>query len=134
MPSTDAAAANVAQMHRFVTEVQQNGNFDLIDQLTHKDFVDHTAAQGQSPNIDGVHFIMRYIHSNIKDLKIEIVHCLSDGNVVATTKSLRGTQVGDLLGKPATNGPIEFRIMDFMTVVDGQFKDHWATVSAVEDK
>nr|OQO28949.1 hypothetical protein B0A51_05349 [Rachicladosporium sp. CCFEE 5018]OQO31932.1 hypothetical protein B0A51_01127 [Rachicladosporium sp. CCFEE 5018] len=129
MASTDAAAANVAQMHRFVTEVQQNGNFDLIDKLTHKDFVDHTAAQGQSPNIDGVHFIMRYIHSNIKDLKIEIVHCLSDGNVVATTKYLRGTQVGDLMGKPATNGPIELRIMDFMTVVDGQFKDHWATPS-----
>lgn len=130
----DAAAENVAMMHRFVIEVQQNGNYDLIDELTHPDFFDHTAQPGQSPHLDGVHAIMKYIHSVVSELQIEIVHCISDGKTIATTKYLRGIQIGDILGKPATNKPIEFRIMDFLIVADGKLKDHWATVSAVEDK
>lgn len=131
--SNDAAASNVALMRRFVTEVQQNGKFDLIDELTHPNFFDHTAQPGQSPHLDGVHAVMRYIKSTIADLKIEMVHCISDGKVIATTKILRGKQVGDIFGKPATNGPIEFRIMDFLTVVDSKLKDHWATVSPIQD-
>ena len=127
------AATNVATMRRFVIEVQQNGNFDLINEMTHENFFDHTAQPGQSPRRDGVHAIMRWIHSTITDLKIEIVHCISDGKVIATTKILRGKQVGEIFGKPATNAGIEFRIMDFLTVVDGKLKDHWATVSSIED-
>ncbi|TKA77659.1 hypothetical protein B0A55_04617 [Friedmanniomyces simplex] len=133
MSAESSAATNVALMRRFVTEIQQNGNFDLIDELTHPDFFDHTAQPGQSPHRDGVHAIMRYIHSTITDLKIEIIHCISDGKVVATTKVLRGKQVGEIFGKPATNGMIEMRIMDFLTAVDGQFKDHWATLGAIQD-
>ncbi|KAK0299704.1 hypothetical protein LTS00_001473 [Friedmanniomyces endolithicus] len=132
--STDSTAATmVARMRRFVIEIQQNGNFDLIDELTHPDFFDHTAAPGQSPHRDGVHAIMRYIHSTISEIKIEIIHSISDGKIVATTKVLRGKQVGDIFGKPATDKMVEMRIADFLTSEDGKFKDHWATISAVQD-
>ncbi|KAK1815402.1 hypothetical protein LTR12_010199 [Friedmanniomyces endolithicus] len=132
--STDSTAATmVARMRRFVVEIQQNGNFDLIDELTHPDFFDHTAAPGQSPHRDGVHAIMRYIHSTISEIKIEIIHSISDGKIVATTKVLRGKQVGDVFGKPATDKMVEMRIADFLTSEDGKFKDHWATISAVQD-
>lgn len=128
-----AAAAAVAQMRRMVMEVQQDGNYALIDEFTHPDFFDHTAQPGASPRIDGVHWLMRYLHETISGLKIEIIHSISDGRIVATTKNFKGKQVKDLFGKPATQGPIEFRIMDFLTVVDGKFKDHWATVSPILD-
>ncbi|KAK3112102.1 hypothetical protein LTR53_011961, partial [Teratosphaeriaceae sp. CCFEE 6253] len=133
MSEQSSAAVNVAMMRRFVMEVQQNGNFDLIDELVHPDFCDHTAQPGQSPHRDGVHGVMRYIHSIIADVKIEIIHCIGDGRVVATTKVLRGKQVGDIFGKPATNGRIEMRIMDFLVVEGNQFKDHWATLGPIED-
>ncbi|KAK0804555.1 hypothetical protein LTR91_017059 [Friedmanniomyces endolithicus] len=123
----------VARMRRFVIEIQQNGNFDLIDELTHPDFFDHTAAPGQSPHRDGVHAIMRYLHSTISEIKIDIIHSISDGKIVATTKVLRGKQVGDIFGKPATGKMVEMRIADFLTSEDGKFKDHWATISAVQD-
>lgn len=131
--NSGTAATNVAMMRHFVTEVQQNGNFDLIDEMCHPDFFDHTAQPGQSPHRDGVHWVMRFIKSSISELKIEIVHCISDGRVIATTKIFRGIQVADIFGKPPTNKPIEFRIMDFLVVQDGLLKDHWATLSPIQD-
>lgn len=120
-------------MRRLVIELQQNGNYDLIPEMIHPEFEDHTPDPGLSPYYDGVKSIMMLLHQTLGEVKIEILSMVSDGETVATHKVLRGIQLGDLTGKPATNAPIQMVVMDFMKFKDGKVKDHWATRGAPED-
>lgn len=132
MSQEPGAAEAVAAMRRFITEVQQDGKVDLMEQFIHPDFVDHTPEPGNPPGLEGVYEVHKIIHSALEDRKFEIVHCVSDGKVVATSKIFRGKQVGDFFGSPATGETIQIHVMDFMTFVDGRFKDHWATLGSIQ--
>ncbi|QIW99650.1 hypothetical protein AMS68_005168 [Peltaster fructicola] len=125
--------AAVAVVRKFVIEVQQDGKLDLIPQLIHKDCIDHSAQPGSDGEYAGVGGIIQYLHSVITNMKVDIVHCVNDGDIVATNKVFRGVQAGDLFGKPATNKQIEMRVMDFVKIVDGKVKEHWATLGQVVD-
>ncbi|KAK3657576.1 hypothetical protein LTR56_002351 [Elasticomyces elasticus] len=137
MPST-TAAENVTLMHRFITDLQQNGDFTLVDEFFHDDFANHTALPGMPTGREGVHNLLRYLHTALAEIQIEVIHCICEGNVVATTKVLRGRQVGEFFGRgvpesSSGSGRIEMLIMDFMEVVEGRFGGHWASVGPVKD-
>ncbi|KAK5721185.1 hypothetical protein LTR17_014826 [Elasticomyces elasticus] len=135
MAQSTTTAQNLALMHRYITSIQQNGNLTLIDSVFHKDFFDHTAApSGSGQGREYVRAIIRHLHSALQDIQIEVIHCICESDVVATTKVLRGKQVGELFGNQPkmTEGWIEFMVMDFMTVVDGKLREHWATIGEFE--
>lgn len=116
---------NIALVRFLVTEVQQNGNFDLIDKYCHPDWFDHTPVLGMIGNRDGVHKVMRYLHSALSEIKVDIVQCVCTGDIVATNKVLSGKHVGELFGQPASNQRVQLRVMDFMRVHEGQLIEHW---------
>ncbi|KAK5687716.1 hypothetical protein LTS10_001856 [Elasticomyces elasticus] len=139
--SPTTPAQNVALMRRFITDLQQNGDFTLVNEFFRDDFVNHTALPRMPTGREGVHNLLRYLHSALSEIQIEVVHCICEGNVVATTKVLRGKQVGEFFGRgvpesTGSGGPsgrIEMLVMDFMEVVEGRFGGHWATVGPVKD-
>ena len=69
---------------------------------------------------------MRYLHTALAEVKVEIVQCVCTGDVVATNKVISGKQVGELFGQPASNQRVELRIMDFIRIQDGKMIEHWA--------
>lgn len=117
---------NTALVRRMVDEVQEKADFSLIDQLMHPDFYNHTAYGGLPVDKSGVLATMTLLHEVFKDIKMEVIHCVCQGNVVATNKVLRGRQVGEWMGQPGTGKMMELGIMDFVTVEDGKIKEHWA--------
>lgn len=126
----------VALMHRFNAEVQQGNDHNSLDELCHPDFEYKLAPEGTPNDRNHVHVLTTGIHQAFADMTYEIVHCVSDGKVVATNKIFRGRQVGDFMGQQATGKRIEMPVMDFVTIVDGKFKDHWGThgqVKVLED-
>lgn len=128
--SPDAA---VALVKRFVLEIQQDGKFDIFPEVVHKDFVNYTSPPGADASYNGALQLMQHLHVALKDIKIEIVHCVSDGNVVATNKVLSGIYVGEFFGKQPTGKRMEVRIMDFISVVDGKLRDHWSNQGDIEE-
>ncbi|KIX99803.1 uncharacterized protein Z520_04439 [Fonsecaea multimorphosa CBS 102226] len=131
--STKTESENIALVRRMVTEVQQNGNFDLIDESIHPDWVDHTThIPGASVTTrEAVRTSIRGLHKALSDIKVDIMHCVCTGDVVATNKVIRGRQVGELFGQPASNQVVEFRVMDFMRVHDGKLIEHWACIGQI---
>jgi predicted ester cyclase len=130
--TTSTAASNVALMHTIVFSIQQSANYALIDTLVHPSFINHTPAPGLPSDRTGVHAVMRYIHSAFANVKMEIVQCVSEGNVIATNKILRGDHVGEWLGSEPDGRRKRVRIMDFVTVQDGLMREHWATIGGLE--
>lgn len=117
---------NVALMRRVVIECQGGGNFDLLPSYVHPDFVNLTPMGDIPNNREGVFMTMKFLHTAFEDIEMEIIQCIGQGNVVATNKVLRGRQVADFAGVPASGKRVEFPIMDFVTFEDGMAKEHWA--------
>lgn len=122
---------NVALVRHLVIEVQQNGKFDLIDEFCHPDWVDRTPVPGLVGNRDGVHQVMRHLHTALADIKVDIQQCVCTGDIVATNKVLSGQHVGELFGQSPSNQRVEFRVMDFIRVQDGKLIEHWACAGPI---
>lgn len=123
---------NIAQMRRFVTEMQQTGDTSKLDEIVHPDFCDHTAEGTVHVGVDGVRAIVKTFHAAFSDVKIDMIHCVGDGDVVATYKVVFGKHIGefrDYVPSEQSSGQrTRFDVMDFVKFENGLFREHWATL------
>ncbi|MFE5027918.1 ester cyclase [Streptomyces sp. NPDC056656] len=118
-------------MRYFVEQVQEKGHLDLIDELVHPGFRNHTVAPGQRDGRDGVGETMAAMHEALSDLRVEVLHCVADGDLVATHKVFRGRHTGSWFGIPPSGKRVEFRAMDLVRYQDGQIFEHWAVADGM---
>ncbi|MFI5778883.1 ester cyclase [Nocardia sp. NPDC051570] len=123
--------SNADRMRSFVEQVQQQGRLELIDDFVHPDFRNRTAEPGQRDDRLGVRETMHAMHEAFSDLRVEVVHCLADGDLVATHKMFRGRHTGPWFGVPPSGNPIEFRVIDLVRLQNGQLIEHWAVADAL---
>jgi predicted ester cyclase len=123
--------SNVERMRYFIEQVQEGGRFELIDELVHPGFRNRTIGPGQRDGLAGVHDFMTALHEAFSDLRIEILHCVGDGDLVATHKMFRGWYTGPWFGAPPSGEFVEFRVMDVIRFQEGQLIEHWAVIDAM---
>jgi predicted ester cyclase len=122
--------SNVGQMRVFVRQVQEQGRLELIEQLVRPDFLNHTVEPGQRGDRAGIGETVAAMHQAFSDLRIEVLHCVGDGDLVATHKMFRGRHTGSWFGLPPSGKPVEFRVMDLVRFRDGLWAEHWAVADA----
>ena len=123
--------SNVERMRLFVEQVQEKGRLELIDSLVRPDFRNHTVEPGQRDDRAGIGETVAAMHEAFSDLRVEILHCLGDGDLVAAHKMFRGRHTGAWFGVPPSGNQLEFRVMDLVRYRDGQWAEHWAVADAV---
>ena len=74
------------------------GNFDVIPELFHPDYVDHVAPPGTTPGLAGVEEIFTMFRTGFPDVKFHIDQMVGEGNYVATLVHGEGTQTGQFIG------------------------------------
>ena len=123
--------SNVEHMRLFVEQVQAKGRFELIEALVCPDFRNHTVEQGRRDDRAGIGETVSAMHEAFSGLRIEIVHCVGAGELVATHKVFRGRHTGAWFGVPPSGNTVEFRVMDLVRFRGGQLVEHWAVADAV---
>jgi len=118
-------------MRSFVEQVQQEGRLELIDDFVHPDFHNHTVESGQRDDRRGMRETMQAMHEAFSELRVEVLHCVADGDLVATHKVFRGRHTGPWFGVPPSGNPVEFRVMDLVRLQDGRLIEHWAVADVV---
>jgi len=118
-------AANKAVYERMVNEVVNKGNFDIIPELFHPDYVDHVAPPGSTPGIGGVQEIFTMFRSGFPDVKFNIDQMVGEGDYVATLVHGEGTQTGEFVGIPPSGKHAVWRSVGFFRVEDGKIREHW---------
>lgn len=113
---------NKAVVQRFINEYQTDAREEVGLELLADDFVDHSALPGFSPDKKGVINLFRMLRGAFDGLRVEIHDQVADDRKVVTRKTFRGTHTGEFFGVPPTNRPIEFGVIDILTVSDGQLK------------
>ncbi len=68
------------------------------------------------------------IRQGFPDHDAEVVHMISEGDLVATYKTLTGTNSGEFFGQPPTGKRATIRIMDFVRYENGVVAEHWGLV------
>jgi predicted ester cyclase len=118
-------------MRLFVEQVQAKGRIELIDALVRPEFRNRTVEPGQRDDRAGIGETVAAMHEAFSGLRIEILHCVGEGELVATHKMFRGRHTGPWFGLPPSGNPVEFPVMDLVRYRDGQWAEHWAVADVV---
>ena len=117
--------ANKNVYRRMVEEVVNKGNFDVIPELFHDEYVDHVAPPGSPPGLEGVKSIFQMFRTGFPDVKFTIDQMIGEGDYVATLVHGEGTQDGEFFGTPPSGKHAIWRSVGFFRIQDGKIIEHW---------
>ena len=124
----DVAAQNKERQRLFVEVLQDRGEIDRVDEFVRPDFVNRTGRPGSPPGPEGVRAGLAAFRVGFPDHDAEVVHLVSEGDLVATYKTFTGTHTGDFLGIPPTGKRATIRVMDMVRYRGGRIAEHWSVV------
>jgi steroid delta-isomerase-like uncharacterized protein len=116
---------NIAVARRAFEEVWNEGNIDLIDELTSDDFVDHDPVMGDG-NRETVKQQVSTYRAAFPDLRMTIDDIFGAGDKVVTRWRAEGTFENELLGQQPTGergDPIHGIAIDRFE--DGKIAETW---------
>jgi steroid delta-isomerase-like uncharacterized protein len=115
---------NKAALRRFYEEVFNQGDLDVLDELTTADFLDHDPGN-PTHDRDGVKRVAAAIRAAFPDVHFTADDVLADGEKVVGRFTMRGTHRGEFLGVPATGSPVTVTGMDIVRFSHGRAVEHW---------
>lgn len=110
---------------RFVEEVVNRGNYDLIPDLFSASYLDHSLPPGAAPGLDSVRQVQSMFRAAFPDVHFTIEDMVGEGDKVATRVTGTGTHRGEFRGIPATGREASWSSMGFFRVADGKIVEHW---------
>ena len=117
--------ANKALARRFLEETQNAKNLDVVDELVAPNFMGHTAM------LQGVAALKEAIGMNLAafpDLEITMEDQRSEGNIVVSRYTARGTYRGDYHGIAPTGKAVAYTVIAMHGVANGQIAEGWRVV------
>jgi steroid delta-isomerase-like uncharacterized protein len=123
-------ADSKALAQRWFTEVVNQGNEEVIDEICASNFVDHDPLPGTGADRDGIHQFVQLLRSAFPDLETTIDDMLAEGDRLAVRSTFRGTHEGDFMGIPATGRKVEVANYDFVRLENDQAVEHWGTIDS----
>jgi len=113
-----------AVITRYFTELFGGGRLELVDELLHPAYVNHSPSPGLPPGRDGVRVVVAALRMAFPDLHYAIEDLVIGPDAVATRTTMRGTHLGDLFGLAPTGRRIEVGQMTIERFRDGKIVSH----------
>lgn len=117
--------SNRALYRRFVEEVINGGDYDLIPDLYTTDYVDHNSPPGSPGGVAGVRAVFEMFRTAFPDVHFMIDEMVAEGDRVATRVTGHGTNDGPFMGAPPTGRSATWASKGIFRVVDGRIAEHW---------
>jgi steroid delta-isomerase-like uncharacterized protein len=119
-----------ALAQRWFTEVMNEGNQEVIDELCAENFVDHDPLPGTSPDRQGIHDFVKQVRAAFPDIEMTADDILVEGDRLAVRSTVRGTHQGEFMGIPASSKKVEVSNYDFVRFENDQVVEHWGTIDS----
>ena len=116
---------NKALFRRFVDEIVNGKNTDVIDDLMAPDMVDHNLMPGVAPGLEGMKDLMKMFVGAFPDIHATIDLLIAEGDLVAGRMTTTGTHKADFMGIPATGKQVKFTEMHIVRIANGKAVEHW---------
>jgi predicted ester cyclase len=103
----------------------ETGDAGVLNEIVHKDFVNHTAAGSFAKDVSGLVQFVKMLHAGFSNFKIDIHDQIGEGDLVTTRKTITATHTGEIMGHAATGKEVAFNVIDIVRIKDGKYIDHW---------
>ena len=121
-----SAEENKALVHRFVDEVQSQGNTDVIDEICSPEFVNHSSPPGLPADREGIKIVTAMFRQAFPDSYFTVEDMVAEGDKVATRKTFHGTHEGEFMGIPPSGRSVRMGLIDIVRIIDGRVVEHWS--------
>ncbi|MBL3658852.1 ester cyclase [Fulvivirga sediminis] len=116
--------ANKELVIRFNREFLEQGDFSMLDQVIDPDFINRTPFHG-SCNAESLVMFNRWLHESFNNIRIEMKEIVSEDDLVASRKLVKGTHSGNIPGHQAGEEAC-FQVMDFIRIHKGKCLEYWS--------
>jgi predicted ester cyclase len=130
---------NKAIVRRFVDEVWNQGNLNVIDELVAPGFRGHghmgaphggqsggqPGGQHFAPGPEGTRQFVHLVRSAFLDLCVTVEQQLAEGDLVATRWTLRGTQQGAFMGMAPSGKQVSVSGTVIDRIANGTVAEEW---------
>jgi steroid delta-isomerase-like uncharacterized protein len=111
-------------MRRFIEEVVNNGNFSVLSELIHPNYVYRSPDQ-EFYGPEGLKGFFTAYRAAFPDLKIEIDDLVAADEKVVISFSLTGTHKDDLMGIAATDKQVKVHGIVMSRFEEGKIIEEW---------
>ena len=115
---------NKSIVRRFIDEIFVQGRRETVDELLADDFVAHTWPSTGHPKDDLKSAIDR-TSKGLANPVFTIEDMIAEGDRVAVRLTAAATQVGEVMGMPASGKRYEVGEIHIFRVDDGKVVEHW---------
>ncbi len=115
---------NKAIVRRFIDEIFVDGRKEAVDELLADDFIAHTWPSTGNPKADLKGAIDR-TSRGLADPVFDIEDVIAEGDRVAVRLTAAATQVGEMMGMPASGRRYEIGEIHIFRLRDGMVVEHW---------
>jgi steroid delta-isomerase-like uncharacterized protein len=119
---------NKAVSARFIEEVFNDGNYDVVDVLVADDFVAHVGASDQGR--ETFTEMVRSYRNGFSDYHCVINDQIAESDRVVTRWSFSGTQDGQLMGLPPSGKCVTVTGVAIDRIADGKLIESWLEMDA----
>ncbi len=126
--------ANKQVLRRWFDEVWNKRLSATIDELFAADGIAHGLSEESGATVQGPKdfkvFHQQFVNA-FPDIAVTVDDIIGEGDMVAARCSVSGTHQGDALGYPASQSPVDFKVMVFTRIKNGQIAEAWNTIDFV---
>jgi predicted ester cyclase len=114
---------NKKAFRRLIEEGFNKGHLSVVDEIVASEFKEH--QRGASDGPDGVKDLIRGIRQMTPDVALTIEDMVADGDKVWARMTARGTNTGQIMGRPPTGRAITMDVIDICRFKAGKMVEHW---------
>ena len=107
---------NKAIVRRFITEILQNGDISVIDQICAPNYVNRMTGQG----IESFKQIGGLMRTAIPDYHVTIDNLVAEGDQVVARFTMTGTITGSVMGSKPSGKAISVRGLTYYRLANGK--------------
>lgn len=116
---------NKAIVRRYVEEAINQRNMEVLDEIFAPEFVDHTAAPGQAPGVEGLKQFFAMMEAGFPDFHTTVEDVIAEGDKVAIRFTFHGTHQGEFMDIPPTGRRVTMPGIDILRVMNGRIVELW---------
>jgi steroid delta-isomerase-like uncharacterized protein len=125
--------ANKELARRFFHAAWNEGDMQMIDELTKPDAIDHSTVKGKTETgSESFKQIVSMFRAAMPDIHLTIEDEIAEGDKVVHRWSLHGTHTGELMGVPPTGKQVAFTGTTIVRIKDGKITERWANVDELD--
>ncbi len=123
--------ANKHLVRRFITEVINTGDLDLLAVFVADQIIDHNADSTQPPGIEGYKQHLQGVRNTFPDFQLTIEAQIAEGDLVVTQVTGRRTHQGAWLAIRPRGTPVIVSGINIDRLADGKIVEHWGEANTV---